>query len=51
MNEKLTGIFYIIIALLIIVVKFGIPWFFDYLIGIIAIILLVVGVYMVFLKK
>lgn len=51
MNEKIMGIVYIVIALLILVVKYGIPQFFDYLIWIIAIILLVAGVYMAFLKK
>lgn len=51
MNDKITGIIYIIIALLIIVVKYGIPQFFDYLIWVIAIILLILGIYLVVLKK
>jgi len=51
MNDRLMGIIYIIIAILIIVVKYGIPQFFDYLIWAIAIILLIIGIYMVFVKK
>ncbi|MBI5680630.1 MAG: hypothetical protein HZC47_07055 [Methanobacterium sp.] len=51
MNEKIMGIVYIIIALLIMVVYFAAQWFFVYLIWGIAIILLLLGVYMAFLKK
>lgn len=51
MDHKITGAVYIIIALLIIVVKYGIPQFFDYLIWIIAIVLLIAGIYMLFIKK
>ena len=51
MDDKLMGIIYIIIALLIMVVYLGIPWFFVYLIWIIAIALLIFGVYLLILKK
>ena len=51
MDDKLTGIIYIIVALLIMVVYLGIPSFFDYLIWIIAIALLIFGVYLLILKK
>ncbi len=51
MNDKITGIIYIIIAILIIVVRFAVPSFFDYLIGIIAVILLIVGIYLLLFKR
>ena len=51
MNDKITGIIYIIVAILIIVVRFAVPNFFDYLIGIIAAILLILGVYLLIFKK
>lgn len=51
MNDKIMGSAYIIIALLIVVVKFAVPQFFDYLIGAIAVILLVLGIYILFFKK
>jgi hypothetical protein len=51
MNDKLMGIAYIIVALLIMVVYIGVPWFFVYLIWIIAIILLIFGIYLLILKK
>lgn len=51
MNDKLTGIIYIIIAILIIVVRIAVPSFFDYLIGIIAAVLLILGIYLLLFKK
>ena len=51
MNDKLTGIVYIIIAILIIVVRIAIPSFFDYLIAIIAVILLITGFYLLLFKR
>ena len=51
MNDKLTGIIYIIIAILIIVVRIAVPAFFDYLIIAIAIILLIAGFYLLLFKR
>lgn len=51
MNNKITGIIYIIVALLVIIVKLGFPQFFEYLLWIIAIILLIFGVYLLVFKK
>jgi hypothetical protein len=51
MNDKLTGIIYIIIAILIIVVRVAVPSFFDYLIIAIAIILLIAGFYLLLFKR
>ncbi|MGF7118961.1 hypothetical protein [Methanobacterium oryzae] len=51
MNDKITGIAYIIVALLIMVVYFVARWFFVYLIWIIAIVLLIVGVYLFIFRK
>lgn len=51
MDNKLTGVTYIIIAILIVVVRIAVPNFFDYLIGIIAAILLIVGFYLLLFKK
>lgn len=51
MNDKIACIAYIIIALLIMVVYFAARWFFVYLIWIIAIALLVLGIYLLLLKK
>ncbi|MGB9936846.1 MAG: hypothetical protein ACPK7O_03945 [Methanobacterium sp.] len=51
MNDKLTGIIYIVIALLIMVVYFAAQWFFVYLIWAIAIILLILGIYLLVLKR
>jgi hypothetical protein len=51
MNDKITGIIYIIIAILIVVVKFAVPSFFDYLVMIIAAILLILGIYLLLFKK
>lgn len=51
MNDKLTGIIYIIIAVLIVVVRFAVPNFFDYLIMIIAAILFVAGLYLLLFKR
>lgn len=50
-DNKITGIVYIIVAVLIIVVRIAVPNFFDYLIGIIAGILLVLGIYLLLFKK
>jgi len=51
MNDKLLGIIYIIVAILIIVVMLAVPWFYVYMVWIIAIALLVAGIYLVLLKK
>jgi hypothetical protein len=51
MNEKIMGSVYIIIALLIMIVWFASRWFFVYLIWIIAIALLILGVYLLLFKK
>ncbi|MGA2676807.1 MAG: hypothetical protein ACLQG5_10235 [Methanobacterium sp.] len=51
MNEKLQGIIYIIIAILIIVIMLEVPWFYVYLIWIIAIGLIIAGVYLLIFKK
>ncbi|MGO9387880.1 MAG: hypothetical protein ACLPWD_07535 [Methanobacterium sp.] len=51
MNEKLQGIIYIIVAILIIVIVLAIPNFYYYLVWIIAIGLLIAGVYLLILKK
>jgi hypothetical protein len=45
MNDTIIGILYIIVALLIVVVKYAIPQFFDILIWLIAIGLAGMGVY------
>jgi hypothetical protein len=45
MNDTIVGILYIIVALLIVVVKYAIPQFFDILIWLIAIGLAAMGVY------
>lgn len=45
MNEKIMGICYIIVAVLILVVKYAVPQFFDVLIWLVAIGLLIGGVY------
>lgn len=45
MNEKVMGICYIIVAVLILVVKYAVPQFFDVLIWLVAIGLLIGGVY------
>lgn len=45
MNEKVMGICYIVVAVLILVVKYAVPQFFDVLIWLVAIGLLIGGVY------
>jgi hypothetical protein len=45
MNDTIIGIVYIIVALLIVIVKYAIPQFFDILIWLIAIGLAATGVY------
>jgi len=47
MNDTIVGILYIIVALLIVVVKYVIPQFFDILIWLIAIGLAATGVYFI----
>ena len=47
MNDTIVGIFYIIIALLIVIVKYAVPQFFDILIWLIAIGLAATGVYFI----
>ena len=47
MNDTIVGILYIIVALLIVVVKYAIPQFFDILIWLIAIGLAATGVYFI----
>ena len=47
MNDTIVGILYIIVALLIVVVKYAIPQFFDILIWLIAIGLAAMGVYLI----
>jgi hypothetical protein len=47
MNDTIVGILYIIVALLIVVVKYAIPEFFDVLIWLIAIGLAATGVYFI----
>ncbi len=51
MNDKLTGIIYLILGILIIVVYFAAPNFFVVLLWIVAIIAIVAGIYLLFLKK
>ena len=50
MNNTIVGICYIIVALLIVVVKYAIPQFFDILIWLIAIGLAGTGVYFIMKK-
>jgi hypothetical protein len=45
MNEKVMGICYIVVAVLILVVKYAVPQFFDVLIWLVAIGLLIGGIY------
>ena len=47
MNDTIVGIFYIIVELLIVIVKYAIPQFFDILIWLIAIGLAATGVYFI----
>jgi len=51
MNDKIMGIIYLILGILIIVVWFTAMWFFDYLLWIIAIVAILAGIYLLFLKK
>ena len=50
MNNTILGVCYIIVALLIVVVKYAIPQFFDILIWLVAIGLAAIGVYMIMKK-
>ncbi|OEC88542.1 MULTISPECIES: hypothetical protein [Methanobacterium] len=50
-DDRLTGIIYIIVAVLIVVVRIAVPNFFDYLVMIIAAILLVLGIYLLLFKR
>ncbi|MCE5215198.1 MAG: hypothetical protein LLF83_10835 [Methanobacterium sp.] len=51
MNDKLMGIVYLIVGILIIVVMLAVPWFYVYLVWIIAIALIIAGIYFLLLKK
>lgn len=51
MNDKITGIIYLIIGILILVVYFAAQQFYVYLVWIIAIILIIAGVYLLLFKK
>jgi hypothetical protein len=50
MNNKIVGICFIVVALLIVVVKYAVPQFFDILIWLIAIGLAGTGVYYIMKK-
>jgi hypothetical protein len=51
MNDKLMGIIYILVGILIIVAMLAAPGFYVYLIWIIAIVLLIAGIYLLLFKK
>ncbi len=51
MNDTVVGIIYIIVALLIVIVKYAVPQFFDILIWLIAIGLAATGVYFIMRKR
>ncbi len=51
MNDTIVGILYIIVALLIVVVKYAVPQFFDILIWLIAIGLAATGVYFIMRRR
>jgi hypothetical protein len=51
MNDKLTGIIYILIAILIIAVRIAVPNFFDYLIIALAVVLIIAGIYLLLFKR
>jgi hypothetical protein len=51
MNDKLMGIIYIIVAILIIAVILAIPNFYYYMVWIIAIALLIAGIYLLLFKN
>jgi uncharacterized membrane protein len=51
MNDKLMGIIYLALGILIIVVYLVAPNFFVILLWIIAIVAIIAGIYLIFLKK
>lgn len=51
MNDKLMGIIYLILGILIVVVWFTARWFFAYLVWIIAIVAIIAGIYLLIFKK
>ncbi len=51
MNDKLMGIIYLIAGILIVVVMLAIPQFYVYLVWIIAIALIIAGIYLLLFKK
>lgn len=51
MNDKLAGIIYLIVGILILVVWFTAQQFYVYLVWIIAICLIIAGVYFLLFKK
>lgn len=51
MNDKLMGIIYLIVGILIVVVMLAVPSFYVYLVWIIAIVLIVAGIYFLLFKK
>lgn len=51
MNDKFMGIIYLIVGILIVVVMLTVPWFYVYLVWIIAIALIIAGLYFLLLKK
>jgi len=51
MNDKITGIIYLIVGILILVVWFTASWFYVYLVWILAIGLIIAGIYLLLFKK
>lgn len=51
MNDKLMGIIYLILGILILVVYFVAPNFFVWLLWIVAIVAIIAGIYLLFFKK
>lgn len=51
MNDKLMGIIYLIVGILIIVVMLAAPGFYFYMVWIIAIALILAGIYLLLFKK
>lgn len=51
MNDKLLGIIYLIVGILIVVVMLAVPSFYVYMVWIIAIVLIIAGIYFLLLKK
>lgn len=51
MNDKIRGLIYLIIGILIIIVWFTHPWFYINLLWIIAIGLVIAGIYLLFFKR